>query len=125
MVVEWEGLSFGASKVKREIWDYLERERSDESDMVLAEALINELLDNISRGAPKKASIELTWEDDGTAVLVLHDLRPTLTPKGIAPTEGWGLMIMSALNEALSVKPCHSGHGECLTAILPVRRKGS
>ena len=125
MVVEWEGLSFGASRVKRQLLDYLESERSSASDMVLAEALLDELIGNIARCAPRRATLELVWDEDGTALLELRNLEPSIDPKGVAPTEGWGLMIASGLNEALDVKPSHDGSDECLTAVLPVLRKGT
>ena len=125
MIVEWEGLSFGAPRVKREVLDYLETERGSASDMILAETLLDELVSNIARCAPRKATLEVVWADDGTALLELRNLESTIEPKGVAPTEGWGLMIMSGLNEALDVRPSHDGSGECLTVLLPVVRKGT
>jgi hypothetical protein len=122
-VVEWEGLSFGAGPAKQQILQYLELERSDESDMVLVEAFLDELLDNISRCAPRRATIDVTWREDGAALLEVRHIEPTIHPTGIAPTTGWRLMLASALNEALDVKPAHDGDGECLTAVLPLRRK--
>lgn len=123
LVVEWEGLSFGASAAKRKILDYLEAERSDACDMVLAEAYLDELLGNISRCAPSKARIEITWREDGAALIEITGMVPTIDPVGVAPSEGWRLMVASALNGALDVLPAPDGNGQCLTAVLPVMHK--
>ena len=122
LVVEWEGLSFGASAAKRKILEYLERE-SEAADMVLVEAYLDELLGNISRCAPSKATLEVTWRDDGAALIEVIDIVPTIEPVGVAPSEGWRLMLASALNGALDVAPDPDGKGNCVTAVLPVVRK--
>jgi len=124
LVVEWEGLSFGASAAKRKIMDYLERE-SEAADMILVEAYLDELLGNISRCAPSKATLEITWRDDGAALIEVIDMVPTIDPVGVASTEGWRLMLASALNGALDVAPSPDGTGNCVTAVLPVVRKGA
>lgn len=124
-VVQWEGLSFGAGPAKRQILAYLEEQRGDESDMILVEAFLDELLDNISRCGPRRATIDVTWRDDGAAVLEVQHIEPTIHPTGVAPTGGWRVMLASALNDALDVRPAHDGSGECLTAVLPLRRKDS
>jgi hypothetical protein len=123
LVVNWEGLSFGASAAKRKILEYIEAERSDECDMILVEAYLDELLGNISRCAPSSAKLEITWREDGAAMIEVVDLVPTIDPVGVAPTEGWRLMVASGLNGALDVGPVPDGDGECVTAVLPVRRK--
>src|SRR5579872_7354493 len=122
LVVEWEGLSFGASAAKHKIMEYLERE-SEAADMILVEAYLDELLGNISRCAPSKATLEITWRKDGAAMIEVLDLQPTIDPVGVASTEGWRLMLASALNGALDVAPDPDGKGECVTAVLPVMRK--
>ncbi len=122
LVVEWEGLSFGASAAKRKIMEYLERE-SEAADMILVEAYLDELLGNISRCAPSKATLEITWRKDGAALIEVIDMVPTIDPVGVAPTEGWRLMLASALNGALDVLPDADGKGDCVTAVLPVMRK--
>lgn len=123
LVVEWQGLGFGASTAKHKILEYLENERSDECDMILVEAYLDELLGNVARCAPKSAKLEVTWREDGAAMIEIVDLIPTNHPTGVAKTEGWGLMITSALNGALEILPTPDGKGECVTAVLPVRRK--
>jgi hypothetical protein len=123
LVVEWEGLSFGASGAKRKILEYLEAERSDACDMILVEAYLDELLGNISRCAPSKATIQITWREDGAAMIELSEMVPTIEPVGVANTEGWRLMLASALNGALDVLPAANGKGECLSAVLPVLHK--
>lgn len=123
LVVEWEGLSFGASAAKHKILAYLESERSDACDMILVEAYLDELLDNIARCAPSKATLQITWRADGAAMIELTEMVPTLEPVGVAPTEGWRLMLASALNGALDVLPSPDGKGECLAAVLPVLHK--
>jgi|SRR5579872_819412 len=124
LVVEWEGLSFGASAAKHKILEYLERE-SEAADMILVEAYLDELLGNISRCAPTKATLEITWREDGAALIEVIDLVPTIDPVGVAPTEGWRLMLASALNGALDVVPSPDGNGECVSAVLPVMRKAA
>jgi hypothetical protein len=122
LVVEWEGLSFGASAAKRKIMQYLEDE-SEAADMILVEAYLDELLGNISRCAPSKATLEVTWREDGAALIEIIEMVPTIDPVGVADTEGWRLMLASALNGALDVAPSPEGNGECVTAVLPVVRK--
>ncbi|MGA3037623.1 MAG: hypothetical protein ABSE64_09090 [Vulcanimicrobiaceae bacterium] len=122
LVVEWEGLSFGASAAKHKIMQYLEDE-SEAADMILVEAYLDELLGNISRCAPSKATLEITWREDGAALIEVSDIVPTVDPVGVAQTEGWGLMLTSALNGALDVVPSRDGNGDCVTAVLPVVRK--
>lgn len=122
LVVEWEGLAFGASAAKHKILEYLESE-SEAGDMILVEAYLDELLGNISRCAPSKATLEITWRDDGAALIEVTDLVPTIEPVGVAPSEGWRLMLASALNGALDVSPSAEGTGNYVTAVLPVVRK--
>lgn len=124
LVVEWEGLSFGASAAKHKIMQYLENE-SEAADMILAEAYLDELLGNISRCAPSKATLEITWREDGAALIEVLDMVPTVDPVGVAPSEGWGLMLTSAINGALDVVADADGKGYCVTAVLPVLRKGT
>ncbi len=122
LVVEWEGLSFGASAAKHKIMEYLESE-SEAADMILVEAYLDELLGNISRCAPSKATLEITWREDGAALIEILDMVPTIDPVGVAPSEGWGLMLASAVNGSLDVVPDADGKGDCVTAVLPVMRK--
>ena len=122
LVVEWEGLSFGASAAKHKILEYLEHE-SEAADMILVEAYLDELLGNISRCAPSKATLEITWREDGAALIEVVDLVPTIDPVGVADSDGWRLMLASALNGALDVSQDAGGKGNFVTAVLPVVRK--
>ena len=124
-VFEWDSRSAGAEMMARlAILEYLERERSEENDPVLTEALLSELLSNVAKCGVRRAKIAVSWRDDGAALLEVLELepgpeRPDPTPMG----EGWGLMVAGALNDSLTIVPGSDGGKEHVRAVLPLRRK--
>ena len=122
-VFEWHSQSQEAMNAKRAILEYLEGERSEECDMVLAGAILEELLDNVARCGPLSAKIAASWRADGTAIVEILELEPGAEPSGVAATASWGLMVAGALNNAITVEPGSNGRGDQVRAVLPIKRR--
>jgi hypothetical protein len=115
--------AFDEARVLRRIVDYLEMECSDECDMVLAEAVLRELLADIGRCLPRRVTLEVSWRRDGAALLEIVELDPLANPGGVSSTANWSVMLASGMNGALSVVDDGAG-GERVQVVLPIRRAG-
>lgn len=122
-VFEWHSQSQEAMIAKHAILEYLARESSEACDMVLADALLEELLDNVARCGPRSAKIAAWWREDGAAIVEIVELEPGAEPSGVAATAGWSLMVAGALNDALTVEPGSNGLGDQVRAVLPIKRR--
>ena len=121
-VFEWQSHLKEALKAREAILAYLATEGSDECDIPLAEAILDELLDNVARVGPKTAKIAAFWREDGAGVVEIVELEPGWHPTGVAQTQGWGLMVAGAMVDAITVSTGSDGH-EHVRAILPIRRR--
>ena len=123
-VFEWEAPHKEAAKARDAIIAHLSQE-SEASDLPLAEAILDELLDNVARLGPKTARIAAFWREDGAAVVEILEISPGRDPVGVPPTQGWGIMLASAMVDALTVSPGVDGRGEHVRAVLPMKRRES
>jgi len=114
-----------ASNARRIFRTYLVANTTADSDVDGAEMIFGELVANVSRHAPGRIDVELTWMDGG-AVLEIRDRGKGFDFAVALPDEDAestrGLYIVSVLGTGL--KHTASESGNVVSVQLPVRRKG-
>jgi anti-sigma regulatory factor (Ser/Thr protein kinase) len=115
-----------ASKLRREIGEYLRRHSGGGSDVDAGELIVGELLSNVARYAPGPVCVDLDWTTP-EPTLIIHDSGPgfqspvqTDVPK-TAPESGRGLYLIALLARQLIAEHVELG-GMRMRAVLPVTR---
>ncbi|MGA3038918.1 MAG: ATP-binding protein [Vulcanimicrobiaceae bacterium] len=94
----------------------------------VVETIFTELLANVCKHAGHWAKTTVTWRNDGRAVLRVRDHGPGFDmslwqPPSELSEGGRGLLIASALADDFSIRTENQGHGCCIEAVLPARRR--
>jgi hypothetical protein len=116
-----------ATQMRNEFISLLYACATTDSDFFAAELIYGELVGNVRRHAPGRASIALSWNGIHPT-LTVHDEEKMFTHPCDLPVDpmqenGRGLFIVKSLAVSLKFKDI-IGDGSKVSVVLPVKRKG-
>jgi anti-sigma regulatory factor (Ser/Thr protein kinase) len=114
-----------ATKIRREMLDYLESRVVERELLPEAEIVVGELIGNAFRHSPGPICADVLWADGARPAVVVHDAGQCFDERALRPRlsdeTGRGLMIVRALAHRLSVRRVKP-RGCMVTATLRLSR---